>query len=188
MTWFEEHGLLVEAQRLYQRVIYDIEMMKEVGYCGGIENYSLHLSNRKPGSRPFCLLDYFPEDKLMIIDESHVTLPQLQAMYKADRSRKQTLIDHGFRLPTALDNRPLKFDEFEALAGQTIFVSATPGDYELKRSGGETVDQIIRPTGGGPELCIPRGTCDNNDVNEEEFRASGRLFKRNRLALQLSAQ
>ena len=147
VTWFEEHGLLVEAQRLYQRVIYDIEMMKEVGYCGGIENYSLHLSNRKPGSRPFCLLDYFPEDKLMIIDESHVTLPQLQAMYKADRSRKQTLIDHGFRLPTALDNRPLKFDEFEALAGQTIFVSATPGDYELKRSGGETVDQIIRPTG-----------------------------------------
>lgn len=143
---FERKGQLVEAQRLYQRVNYDLEMMREIGYCSGIENYSMHLAKRRPGSRPYCLLDFFSDDYLTIIDESHVTLPQLQAMYKADRSRKQTLIDHGFRLPSALDNRPLKFDEFESLVGETIFVSATPGPYELEH-GGDIVKQVVRPTG-----------------------------------------
>ena len=147
VSWFERKGLLVEAQRLYQRVTYDLEMMKEVGYCSGIENYSMHLANRQPGSRPYCLIDFFPPDKLTVIDESHVTLPQLQAMFKADRNRKQTLCDHGFRMPSALENRPLTFDEFEALQKQTVYVSATPGDYEMKKSGGRTVDQVIRPTG-----------------------------------------
>ncbi len=143
---FEQAGRLVEAQRLYQRVTYDLEMMREIGYCSGIENYSMYLSNRLPGSRPYCLLDFFPDDFLTVVDESHVTLPQLQAMYKADRNRKQTLIEHGFRLPSALDNRPLKFDEFEALKGDTIYVSATPGPYELAR-GGQPVEQVVRPTG-----------------------------------------
>ena len=143
---FEKKGLLVEAQRLYQRVNYDIEMMQEIGYCSGIENYSLHLSDRKPGQRPYCLLDFFPENYLTIIDESHVTIPQVGAMYKADRSRKQTLVDHGFRLPSALDNRPLQFDEFEQITGQKIFVSATPGEYEKNHSD-QIVEQVIRPTG-----------------------------------------
>ncbi|MDD4818444.1 MAG: excinuclease ABC subunit UvrB [Victivallaceae bacterium] len=147
VAWFEHKGLLVEAQRLYQRVTYDLEMMKEVGYCSGIENYSMHLADRKPGSRPYCLIDFFPPDKLTVIDESHVTLPQVQAMFKADRNRKQTLCDHGFRLPSALENRPLTFAEFEELQRQTIYVSATPGEYELGKTGGETVDQVIRPTG-----------------------------------------
>lgn len=144
---FESQGKLVEAQRLYQRVNYDVEMMREIGYCSGIENYSRHLGGRAPGSRPFCLLDFFPKDYVMIIDESHVTIPQLQAMYKADRSRKQTLVDHGFRLPSALDNRPLKFEEFQSLLGDVIFVSATPGSYELELSGGRVVEQVVRPTG-----------------------------------------
>lgn len=134
-AWFESQNLLVEAQRLNQRVNYDLEMMRELGYCSGIENYSMHLSRRAPGMRPYCLFDFFNDDFLTIIDESHVTLPQLQAMYKADRQRKTTLIDHGFRLPSALENRPLMFEEFSALTGQTIFVSATPGDYELEKSG-----------------------------------------------------
>ena len=144
--YFESQNLLVEAQRINQRVNYDLEMMKELGYCSGIENYSMHLSNRKPGMRPYCLFDFFRDDFLTIIDESHVTLPQLQAMYKADRQRKMTLIDHGFRLPSALENRPLTFDEFSALTGQTIYVSATPGEYELERSGAP-VELIVRPTG-----------------------------------------
>ena len=146
MAWFEKNNLLVEAQRLYQRVTYDIEMMKEIGYCSGIENYSMYLSNRRPGSRPYCLFDFFPPDFLTVIDESHVTLPQLQAMYKADRNRKMVLIDHGFRLPTALENRPLQFEEFEQLTGDTVFVSATPGEYELKHSN-KPVELIVRPTG-----------------------------------------
>ncbi len=137
----------VEAQRLEQRTRYDIEMIKELGYCSGIENYSRHMDGRPPGSRPACLLDYFPEDYLLIIDESHVTVPQIRGMYNGDRSRKETLVEHGFRLPSALDNRPLKFDEFEALTNQIIYVSATPGDYELEKSGGVVVEQIIRPTG-----------------------------------------
>ncbi len=143
---FESKGKLVEAQRLYQRVNYDMEMLKEIGYCAGIENYSPHLSKRPPGSRPFCLIDFFPENFITIIDESHVTIPQLQAMYKADRSRKQTLVDHGFRLPSALDNRPLMFDEFMKLSKDILFISATPGDFELELSGAP-VEQVVRPTG-----------------------------------------
>lgn len=144
---FEEQGKLVEAQRLFQRVNYDVEMMKEIGYCPGIENYSRHLSGRAPGSRPFCLVDFMPKDYLLFIDESHVTLPQLQAMYKADRSRKQTLVDYGFRLPSAMDNRPLTFEEFLGLTGDTVYVSATPGDYEMKMSGDAVVELVVRPTG-----------------------------------------
>ena len=146
VRYFEDNNLLVEAQRLDQRVNYDLEMMRELGYCSGIENYSMHLSNRKPGMRPYCLFDFFPDDFLTVIDESHVTIPQLQAMFKADRQRKQVLVDHGFRLPSALENRPLCFEEFNSVCGDTIFVSATPGDYELELSGG-SVDQELRPTG-----------------------------------------
>ena len=140
-------GKLLEAQRLEQRTLYDIELLLEIGYCPGIENYSRHLSGRKPGERPSCLLDYFPDDFLVVIDESHVTVPQLRGMYHGDRSRKETLVEYGFRLPSALDNRPLTFEEFEALCPQTIYVSATPGDYELEKVGGEVVEQLIRPTG-----------------------------------------
>lgn len=138
---------LVEAQRLEQRTFYDLEMMKEIGYCSGVENYSMHLTGRKPGDRPQCLFDYFPDDYLLMIDESHVTVPQLRAMYNGDRARKTTLVEHGFRLPSALENRPLQFTEIESLINQAVFVSATPGDYELQQSGGVVVEQIIRPTG-----------------------------------------
>lgn len=139
--------LLLEAKRLEERVNFDIEMMKELGYCSGIENYSRFFDGRAPGMRPFCLLDYFPDDYLMVIDESHVTVPQIRAMYGGDRSRKLSLVEYGFRLPSALDNRPLNFDEFERLAPQTVYVSATPGDYELQKSDGVYVEQVIRPTG-----------------------------------------
>jgi excinuclease ABC subunit B len=138
---------LLEAKRLEERVNFDIEMMKELGYCSGIENYSRFFDGRSPGMRPFCLLDYFPDDYLMIIDESHVTVPQIRAMYGGDRSRKMALVEYGFRLPSALDNRPLNFDEFERLAPQTIYVSATPADYELQKTDGVYVEQVIRPTG-----------------------------------------
>jgi excinuclease ABC subunit B len=138
---------LLEAQRLEQRTLYDLEMMKEVGYCSGIENYSMHLTGRQPGERPQCLFDYFPEDYLLIIDESHVTLPQLRAMHNGDRKRKTTLVEHGFRLPSALENRPLRFEEVEGLINQAIFVSATPADYELEKCEGVIVEQVIRPTG-----------------------------------------
>jgi len=144
---FRSQGKLLEAQRLEARTRYDMEMMTEIGYCSGIENYSRHLSGRLPGQRPYTLLDYFPEDYLLIIDESHVTLPQVRGMFAGDRSRKEVLVQHGFRLPSALDNRPLRFDEFEQLTGQTVFVSAPPGPYELEKVGGEVVEQIIRPTG-----------------------------------------
>ncbi len=147
LEYLRNEGKFVEAQRLEQRTRYDIEMIKEIGYCAGIENYSRHMDGRPPGSRPACLLDYFPEDYLMIIDESHVTVPQIRGMYNGDRARKETLVEYGFRLPSALDNRPLKFEEFENLVNQVIYVSATPGDYELKKSGGSFVEQIIRPTG-----------------------------------------
>jgi len=140
-------GKLLEAQRLEQRTKFDIEMMKELGYCSGIENYSRHLDGRPPGSRPYTLFDYFPEDYLLIIDESHVTIPQLRGMYNGDRSRKETLVEHGFRLPSALDNRPMKFEEFEEKINQVIFVSATPGDYELDKCKGIVVEQLVRPTG-----------------------------------------
>ncbi len=146
-AYFREIGRHEEAKRLEDRVIYDMEMMRELGFCSGIENYSLYFDGRKPGMRPFCLLDYFPDDYITIIDESHVTIPQIRAMYGGDRSRKQILVEYGFRLPAALDNRPLKFDEFEALSGQTIYVSATPADYELQKSEGVVVEQLIRPTG-----------------------------------------
>lgn len=140
-------GKELEARRLEQRTLFDLEMLREIGYCPGIENYSMHLSGRQPGERPWCLLDYFPRDYLLIIDESHVTIPQLRGMYNGDRSRKETLVEHGFRLPSALENRPLRFDEFEALVNQVIYVSATPGEYELEKSQGVVVEQIIRPTG-----------------------------------------
>lgn len=136
-----------EAKRLQERTELDLEMMKELGYCSGIENYSRYFDGRMPGSRPFCLLDYFPKDYLMVIDESHATIPQVHAMYGGDRSRKEVLVEHGFRLPAALDNRPLKFDEFEEMQNQVIYVSATPADYELEKTGGEYIEQIIRPTG-----------------------------------------
>lgn len=147
IDFFKESQDLTSAKRLEDRVIYDIEMLKELGYCSGIENYSRYFDGRKAGSRPFCLLDYFPEDYITIIDESHVTLPQIRAMYGGDRSRKQTLVEYGFRLPSALDNRPLKFDEFEAITNQVIYVSATPADYELQKCEGIVVEQLIRPTG-----------------------------------------
>jgi len=140
-------GKLLEAQRLAARTKYDIEMMLEVGYCSGIENYARHIDGRSPGERPYTLIDYFGDDFLLIIDESHVTIPQLRAMYNGDRSRKEVLVEHGFRLPSALDNRPLRFEEFEGLWKQVVFVSATPAAYEMERSGGEVVEQIIRPTG-----------------------------------------
>lgn len=143
----ENENKLVEAQRLEQRTNYDIEMLEEIGFCSGIENYSRHLSQRQPGSRPYTLIDYFPDDFMLFVDESHVSIPQVGGMYEGDRSRKQNLVDFGFRLPSALDNRPLKFPEFEKLIKQTIYVSATPGPYEMGKTGGEVVEQIIRPTG-----------------------------------------
>jgi len=146
-AFFRDNGKMFEAKRLEERVSYDVEMMRELGYCSGIENYSRYFDGRAPGTRPFCLIDFFPDDFLLVIDESHVTIPQIRAMYGGDRSRKQTLVEYGFRLPSALDNRPLKFDEFESLVNQVIFVSATPADYELQRSGGVVVEQLIRPTG-----------------------------------------
>ncbi len=142
-----EQGKLLEAQRLESRTRYDLEMLREVGYCSGIENYSRHLSGRPPGSRPYTLIDFFPPDYLLFVDESHVTVPQIAGMYHGDRSRKETLVEHGFRLPSALDNRPMNFEEWEASVNQVIFVSATPSPYELKKCGGEVVEQIIRPTG-----------------------------------------
>jgi excinuclease ABC subunit B len=144
---FNKEGKVLEASRLYERVTYDVEMIKEIGHCAGIENYSRYFDGRDPGMRPFCLLDYFPKDFLTIIDESHVTVPQVRAMYGGDLSRKINLVQYGFRLPAALDNRPLKFEEFESLTPQTIYVSATPADYELNRSEGVVVEQVIRPTG-----------------------------------------
>ena len=144
---FEEDRRFLEAKRLKERTEFDLEMMRELGYCSGVENYSRYFDRREKGQRPFCLLDYFPEDYLLIIDESHVTLPQVRAMWGGDRSRKENLVEYGFRLPSALDNRPLKFDEFEAMTNQVIYVSATPADYELAKTDGEVVEQVIRPTG-----------------------------------------
>jgi excinuclease ABC subunit B len=147
VAYFQEMGRYEEAKRLEDRISYDLEMMRELGYCSGIENYSRYFDGRNPGSRPFCLIDYFPDDFLMVIDESHVTIPQLRAMFGGDRSRKQTLVEFGFRLPSAMDNRPLKFPEFEMMTPQTIYVSATPADYELQQCEGIIVEQLIRPTG-----------------------------------------
>ena len=154
MTELNTAGKLVEAQRLQQRTLFDLEMMNEVGYCAGIENYSRFLSGRAAGEPPPCLFDYLPNNALLVIDESHQTVPQLGAMYKGDRSRKETLVEYGFRLPSALDNRPLRFEEFERLAPQTIYVSATPGPHE-KRISGQIVEQVVRPTG----LVDPKWRC-----------------------------
>jgi excinuclease ABC subunit B len=147
VDYFKSSGKFIEAQRLGERVNYDLEMIRELGYCNGVENYSRFFDRRKPGTRPFCLLDYFPKDFLCLIDESHQTIPQVSGMYGGDRSRKLVLVDYGFRLPSALDNRPLNFHEFESLLNQTIFVSATPGDYELEKTGGVVTEQVVRPTG-----------------------------------------
>ncbi len=147
VEYFKATGKFIEAQRLSERVQYDLEMIRELGYCNGIENYSRFFDRRNPGTRPFCLLDYFPKDFICVIDESHQTVPQVSGMYGGDRSRKLILVDYGFRLPSALDNRPLNFHEFENMTGQTIFVSATPGDYELEKTGGVVVEQVVRPTG-----------------------------------------
>src|SRR5690606_19127101 len=146
LEYLRENNKLVEAQRLEQRTRYDLEMMQELGYCNGIENYSRYLSGRNPGEAPPTLFDYLPPDALLVIDESHVTIPQIGAMYKGDRSRKETLVEYGFRLPSALDNRPMRFDEWEHIAPQMIFVSATPGNYEAEHSG-QIVEQVVRPTG-----------------------------------------
>ena len=161
---YEGQGRLLEAQRLRMRTTYDIEMMRQVGTCSGIENYSRHIDGRETGSPPNCLIDYFPEDFLLVIDESHVTVPQIGAMYEGDASRKRTLVDHGFRLPSAMDNRPLRWDEFEERIGQTVYLSATPGNYELARVEGDVVEQVIRPTGLiDPEIVIKptRGQIDD---------------------------
>ncbi len=155
IKYFQREEKYLEAQRIEQRTKFDIEMMKEIGYCAGIENYSRHMDNRPPGSRPSTLIDYFPKDFLLVIDESHVTVPQIRGMYNGDRARKETLVEYGFRLPSALDNRPMKFEEFYNMINQTIFVSATPADYELEKSGGVVVEQIIRPTGLlDPEIIV----------------------------------
>ena len=174
LTYFRKNDKLLEAQRLEMRTNYDIEMMQELGYCSGIENYSRFLSDRKPGEKPFTLVDYFPDDLLIIIDESHVSLPQLRAMYNGDRARKMTLVEHGFRLPAALDNRPLKFEEFETLLKNVVFVSATPSDYELEKSKGVIVEQLIRPTGlMDPEIIVrpSKGQIDDL-VNEINIRSA----------------
>jgi len=146
-TYFEKEGRLIEAQRISERTNFDLEMIRELGYCNGVENYSRYFDGRAPGTRGFCLLDYFPDDYLMLIDESHQTVPQVRGMWGGDRARKVNLVGYGFRLPSAMDNRPLDFDEFESLINQVIYVSATPGEYEMEQTGGEFVEQIIRPTG-----------------------------------------
>ncbi|MBT8259845.1 MAG: UvrB/UvrC motif-containing protein, partial [Bacteroidia bacterium] len=166
--YFKEIGKHLEAKRLKERTEFDLEMIRELGYCSGIENYSRYLDGRNPGTRPFCLLDYFPEDFLMVIDESHVTISQVHAMYGGDRSRKENLVEYGFRLPAAMDNRPLKFEEFEALQNQVIYASATPADYELQKSGGVYVEQIIRPTGLlDPEIEVRPSLNQIDDLIEE---------------------
>jgi excinuclease ABC subunit B len=163
VDYFNEIQKPQEAKRLEDRVTYDLEMMKELGYCSGIENYSRYFDRRNPGSRPFCLIDYFPDDFLLVVDESHVTIPQIRAMYGGDRSRKQNLVEYGFRLPSALDNRPLKFDEFEGIIPQTVYVSATPADYELNKSEGIVVEQLIRPTGLPDPVIEVRPSLDQVD-------------------------
>ena len=168
VDYFKEIGKHLEAKRLKERTEFDLEMIRELGYCSGIENYSRYLDGREPGTRPFCLLDYFPDDYLMIIDESHVTIPQTHAMYGGDRSRKENLVEYGFRLPAAMDNRPLKFEEFEAIQNQTIYVSATPADYELQNTEGVFIEQIIRPTGLlDPEIEVRPSLHQIDDLIEE---------------------
>ena len=179
VNYFEEIGLKTEAKRLDERTQFDLEMIKEIGYCSGIENYSRYFDGRKAGSRPFCLLDYFPQNFITVIDESHVTLPQVRAMYGGDRSRKNNLVEHGFRLPAAMDNRPLKFEEFERINHQTIYVSATPADYELEKSEGIIAEQIIRPTGVLDPIIEVRASKNQIDDLLEEIRL--RLQKKERV-------
>ena len=168
VKYFDEIEKNIEAKRIRERTEFDLEMIKELGYCSGIENYSRYLDGRDPGTRPFCLLDYFPNDYLMVIDESHVTVPQVHAMYGGDRSRKENLVEYGFRLPAALDNRPLKFEEFEDIQNNVLYVSATPADYELKKSEGLIVEQIIRPTGVlDPLIEIRKSENQIDDLIEE---------------------
>jgi excinuclease ABC subunit B len=170
IQYFKDQGRELEAKRIKQRTEYDLEMIRELGYCPGIENYSRYFDGRSPGSRPFCLLDYFPDDFIIVVDESHVTIPQIHAMFGGDYSRKKTLVEYGFRLPAAVDNRPLKFEEFENLLNQVVFVSATPADYELEKSGGVFVEQVIRPTGLlDPEIEV-RPTLNQIDDLMEEVR------------------
>ena len=170
VDFFESIEKPLEAKRLQERTELDLEMIKELGYCSGIENYSRYMDGRTPGSRPFCLLDYFPKDFLMVIDESHVTIPQVHAMYGGDRSRKESLVEYGFRLPAAMDNRPLKFEEFEGMQNQVIYVSATPADYELEKTGGEYIEQIIRPTGLLDPVIEIRPTMNQIDDLMEEIQ------------------
>ena len=177
LKWLHEHGKLVEEQRLKERTNYDLEMLNEIGFCSGIENYSRHLSQRQPGSRPYTLIDYFPKDFITFIDESHVSVPQIRAMYEGDRSRKTSLVDYGFRLPSALDNRPLKFTEFESMMNQVIYVSATPAQYELERSK-NTVEQVIRPTGLLDPLIEVRHTKGQIDDLIKEIRIRAKKDER----------
>lgn len=170
VDFFSSIGKPLEAKRLQERTELDLEMIKELGYCSGIENYSRYLDGRLPGTRPFCLIDYFPKDFLMVIDESHVTVPQVHAMYGGDRSRKESLVEYGFRLPAAMDNRPLKFEEFEAMQNQVIYVSATPADYELEKTGGAYIEQIIRPTGLLDPVIEVRPTLNQIDDLMEEIQ------------------
>ena len=170
VDFFKEIDKPLEAKRLQERTELDLEMIKELGYCSGIENYSRYIDGREPGTRPFCLLDYFPKDFLMVIDESHVTIPQIHAMYGGDRSRKEALVEYGFRLPAAMDNRPLKFEEFEEMQNQVIYVSATPADYELEKTGGEYIEQIIRPTGLLDPIIEVRPTENQIDDLMEEIQ------------------
>lgn len=168
IKYFESEGRVLEAQRIQERTEFDLEMMRELGYCSGIENYSRYFDKRKPGERPFCLIDYFPEDFLMVVDESHVSIPQVRAMYGGDRSRKTALVEYGFRLPSAMDNRPLTFQEYESLTKQTVYVSATPSDYELNMADGVVVEQIIRPTGLlDPEIDVRPSLNQIDDLLEE---------------------
>jgi len=181
ISYFGKDGRLQEAERIKQRTEFDMEMMRELGYCSGIENYSRYFDQRKPGQRPFCLLDFFPNDFLMVVDESHVTMPQIRAMYGGDRSRKESLVEYGFRLPSAMDNRPLTFQEFEDIVGQTIYVSATPSDYELKQSEGVVVEQIIRPTGLLDPLIDVRPT--KNQIDDLLDEVYDRIKKKERVLI-----
>lgn len=178
IDFFKNQGKHLEAKRIEERTLFDLEMIKELGYCSGIENYSRYLDGREPGTRPFCLLDYFPDDFLMVVDESHVTLSQVHAMYGGDRSRKENLVEYGFRLPAALDNRPLKFEEFEMLQNQVVFVSATPADYELKKCEGMYVEQIIRPTGLLDPIIEIRPTLNQIDDLIEEIHQRAEIDER----------
>src|SRR5690554_4119295 len=176
--YFKEIGKHLEAKRLKERTEFDLEMIRELGYCSGIENYSRYLDGRQPGTRPFCLLDYFPDDYLMVVDESHVTISQVHAMYGGDRSRKENLVEYGFRLPAAMDNRPLKFEEFEALQNQVIYVSATPANYELEKSEGVVVEQIIRPTGLLDPVIEIRPSLNQMDDLMEEIQKRAEIDER----------